>query len=270
VDALQTFNLKIGSADKPTGFTIYDKITKEPYCVTLENAEFVKTKGECVVVESTTPPSLGQSPTGEAAPLLNQGGNVGSNSSDTTPPVITLNGEAIINLPARNASGIVDAGGNVIDTYSELGATATDNVDKEIAIIISGSVNTSVAGVYTITYTAKDTAGNSAIPVIRTVNVGEVSSTTTNPSTSSGPSATIDTTTTITPQLKADQPPAETTPTPETTTPQSPAETTLPVTAPTPEPTLAPAPTSEPSATTDTTTTTTTTTNTTTTNTPTP
>ncbi|MBI5734108.1 MAG: hypothetical protein HY973_04180 [Candidatus Kerfeldbacteria bacterium] len=50
VEALQTYNFKIGSADKPTGFTIYDKITKDPYCITLENGEFIKNKGECEII----------------------------------------------------------------------------------------------------------------------------------------------------------------------------------------------------------------------------
>ncbi|MBT9169051.1 MAG: hypothetical protein DDT19_02403 [Syntrophomonadaceae bacterium] len=53
---IQTQELEIGSPETPTGFTIYDKITREPYCVSLENGEFVKTKGKCsepVPTEST-------------------------------------------------------------------------------------------------------------------------------------------------------------------------------------------------------------------------
>ncbi|WP_430408407.1 immunoglobulin-like domain-containing protein [Kordia sp.] len=84
--------------------------------------------------------------------------------ADTTAPVITLNGNATINL-------------NVGDAYAELGATATDNIDGNLttAIIISGTVNTAVAGTYTIRYNVSDTAGNAATQVTRTVNVYEVS-----------------------------------------------------------------------------------------------
>ncbi len=68
---------------------------------------------------------------------------------DTTPPVITLNGDSNITL-------------YVGDKYKELGATATDNKDGNITVEIKGSVDTSKEGVYTINYSAKDKAGNIA------------------------------------------------------------------------------------------------------------
>ncbi|SHG78096.1 immunoglobulin-like domain-containing protein [Winogradskyella jejuensis] len=70
---------------------------------------------------------------------------------DTTAPVISLNGAATINL-------------NVGDTYNELGATATDNIDGNLtsSIVTSGTVNTNTAGTYTVTYSVSDAAGNSA------------------------------------------------------------------------------------------------------------
>jgi len=79
---------------------------------------------------------------------------------DTTVPVITLIGGATINL-------------NVGDTYNELGATATDNLDGDITgnIVITGSVNTSSAGTSLITYNVNDNAGNSANTITRTVVV---------------------------------------------------------------------------------------------------
>lgn len=79
---------------------------------------------------------------------------------DTTPPVITLIGASTINL-------------NVGDTYNELGATATDNLDGDISasIVISGSVNTAVAGSYFVNYNVSDSSGNAAAQVTRTVNV---------------------------------------------------------------------------------------------------
>jgi hypothetical protein len=49
----------------------------------------------------------------------------------------------------------------VIDeTYTELGASATDNSGETMSVILSGSVNTSIAADYTITYTATDSSGN--------------------------------------------------------------------------------------------------------------
>ncbi|MEL0007931.1 MAG: immunoglobulin-like domain-containing protein, partial [Luminiphilus sp.] len=68
--------------------------------------------------------------------------------SDTTPPTVTLNGSGSITLEA-------DA------TYTEEGATAVDSVDGTLDVEITGSVG-SAPGRYTLTYTATDTAGNSA------------------------------------------------------------------------------------------------------------
>ncbi len=81
---------------------------------------------------------------------------------DTTPPVIVLNGPSTVNLL-------------VGDSYVEQGATATDNVDGDLtaSIVISGSVNTAVAGTYFINYNVSDAAGNAATQVTRTVNVSE-------------------------------------------------------------------------------------------------
>jgi hypothetical protein len=77
--------------------------------------------------------------------------------TDTTPPVITLNGEASITLE-QNA------------VYTEQGATALDAVDGNVTVSIGGSVDTSVAGIYVIIYTAMDKNGNE-ISVSRKVNV---------------------------------------------------------------------------------------------------
>ena len=87
-----------------------------------------------------------------------------STPSDTIPPVITLSGAATITLDW--ASSYIDAG-----------ATATDNVDSSVTVNSSGSVNTSKPGVYKISYTASDAAGNNAISVERTVIVSAPTST---------------------------------------------------------------------------------------------
>jgi len=78
---------------------------------------------------------------------------------DNTPPVITLNGGDITL--------------NVGDTYTELGATALDNNDGDLtsSISITGTIDTSSAGVQALAYSVVDAAGNAAVPVVRTVTI---------------------------------------------------------------------------------------------------
>lgn len=78
---------------------------------------------------------------------------------DKTPPVLTLNG---------NATETVEQCG----TFTDPMAVAIDANDGNIssAIIVSGSVNTSVVGDYVITYTVSDAQGNTASKT-RTVKV---------------------------------------------------------------------------------------------------
>lgn len=97
------------------------------------------------------------------ATTLNAGSTIGTFTSttlvDAVPPVITV------------------TGGNVniaqYSTWTELGYSAIDNADGDISVggvVVTGSVNTNVPGVYTLTYTATDAAGNSAFTT-RTVTV---------------------------------------------------------------------------------------------------
>ena len=66
---------------------------------------------------------------------------------DPDVPVVTLNGVANITIPLN-------------DTYTEEGATALDASDGVISVSITGTVDTSTAGTYTVTYSATDSSGN--------------------------------------------------------------------------------------------------------------
>lgn len=79
--------------------------------------------------------------------------------TDFTPPVITLIGSATITIELGTA-------------YQELGATATDDEDGSVVVDIVGSVDTDILGVYTVTYTATDSAANTS-SINRTVTVVE-------------------------------------------------------------------------------------------------
>jgi len=81
-------------------------------------------------------------------------------ASDTTPPVIVLAGNPVVHL-------------KVNDTFNDPGATATDDVDGNVKVTVKGSVDTSVAKTYTLTYSAIDSHGNKA-EVVRSVIVEDV------------------------------------------------------------------------------------------------
>ena len=78
-------------------------------------------------------------------------------NSDTTPPVITLRGDAQMSV-------------NQGDSFTDPGATAYDDKDGRVNVTVSGSVDTSKVGTYTLTYSAQDSAGNRA-EAKRTVKV---------------------------------------------------------------------------------------------------
>ena len=75
-------------------------------------------------------------------------------------PVITLTGASLVNK-------------NVGDTYTDAGATASDAEDGNLtsSITTTGTVNTSVAGVYQIVYAVVDSGSAPAARVIRTIIV---------------------------------------------------------------------------------------------------
>ena len=68
---------------------------------------------------------------------------------DRVPPVISINSGPLV---------LVELG----DSYTDSGATAIDGVDGVVSVTSSGTVNTNALGLYTITYTATDSSGNTA------------------------------------------------------------------------------------------------------------
>lgn len=82
------------------------------------------------------------------------------NTSQTLKPVITLNGTSTVTVEQNSP-------------YVDAGATAKDAAGDDItsSIVVTGAVNTSAVGVYTLTFNVTDAQGNAAAHVTRTVNV---------------------------------------------------------------------------------------------------
>lgn len=76
---------------------------------------------------------------------------------DETSPYIELTGGSEITVEAGSV-------------FAEPGFKATDNVDKDLTVAVTGTVDTSKLGVYTLTYSVTDSSGN-AYSVTRTVAV---------------------------------------------------------------------------------------------------
>ncbi len=79
-------------------------------------------------------------------------------NTDTTKPVIRLNGDSSITLEVKSS-------------FNDPLASVSDNKDINVNLITSGVVNTGVLGTYTLRYNAIDNAGNRADEVVRTVRV---------------------------------------------------------------------------------------------------
>ena len=81
---------------------------------------------------------------------------------DTTPPVIALFGATNIDH-------------ELLQTFTDPGYSATDAPGEDLtgSVVITGNVDTSAPGTYTLTYNVTDAAGNAAIAQTRTVNVAD-------------------------------------------------------------------------------------------------
>lgn len=78
---------------------------------------------------------------------------------DVEPPVIGLVGADSIDI-------------EVNQSYTDPGATVSDNVDDDLAADVDNPVDPTVVGTYTVTFNAMDRAGNAAESAVRTVRVG--------------------------------------------------------------------------------------------------
>ena len=107
------FFVKVGSADSPSGITLYDEDTKQPYCVKVRAGVAVTEAGEC----GTTVPSVA-SPPSEAT--------LGTETEPAPEPVPTV----ILN----GSEGSLDSSPSVQnDTILEPAPVSTESAPTEPA-----------------------------------------------------------------------------------------------------------------------------------------
>ncbi|MBW1295102.1 DUF5011 domain-containing protein [Aquimarina litoralis] len=144
------FNVNISTAFNDPGATATDNVDGDLTAdITVSGSVDVDTPGDYVLTYSVTDSSNNTATTTRTVRVI-----------DNIAPVITLNGASTIT---------VQQGGS----YTDPGATASDNVDGDITTSIqtTGNVNLNVPGTYTIAYNVQDAAGNNAVEVVRTVIV---------------------------------------------------------------------------------------------------
>ncbi len=132
--ALWVGEIAVGTSEKPTGITMYDEVTGEPYCFKIREGQIATTLGVCSTI-----------PTDEDM----------DTDADTEAPIIVIMG----NNPAQISIG---------ETYNDLGVTVTDNINPNVGytVFVDGvevsniMLDTSVERTYEIKYVAEDQAGN--------------------------------------------------------------------------------------------------------------
>ncbi len=208
VDHLTAANATVGSSAAPTGVTLYDQVTKQPYCLRIENGVATSTPGACADVSASVNPFAT------------------TTAASSGPLSITLIG--------ANPTHLL-----VGSTYVEQGATVSGGSgDGAYLIYVNGSmtatsspwIDTSAPATYILTYSAVDSAGHTAT-VTRSVIVGNPDgtvSTTSSTSTSGTTSSTSSTTSAATTTTTA---PTSTATSTTTTTTTSSASTTATTTA---------------------------------------
>ncbi|OGG70479.1 hypothetical protein A3F27_03645 [Candidatus Kaiserbacteria bacterium RIFCSPHIGHO2_12_FULL_53_13] len=149
-------NLTVGSAEHPTGITMYDRATNAPYCFAIENGVATTTPGACADVVS------GQSTVNISQITDNSNASSSPSTADSQPstassvPIISING----NNPANLTVG---------DVYGDLGAIitgpTTEDTNLGIHTFLNGvemqliQLDTSVAGTHVIDYVVTNAAG---------------------------------------------------------------------------------------------------------------
>ncbi len=151
-----------------------DNIDRTPPIITIDPYSTALTNASVEVFASTNEGSL-NTPSHVFADngsfdfvVTDEAGNISTSTVaistiDTQAPVITLTGADSVES-------------RVNTTFTDPGATATDNMDTSVTVTKESTVDETTVGTYALTYHATDTAGNSATPITRTVVITPKSS----------------------------------------------------------------------------------------------
>jgi hypothetical protein len=176
------------------------------------------------------------SPSGSGTATSTPSAGTGTSAPSPNAPVVTLNGAAAISLTQG-------------DLFTDPGATAKDVSGANItsSIKVTGAVDTSKVGIYTLTYTATDAAKNTG-SASRVVTVAALAAPAPTPTGGSTPTPTPTPAPTPTPTPTPAPAPTPTPAPSPSPTPSGSSGSSAPAPTPTPAPTPAPAPAPAPTA----------------------
>ena len=146
-------SLELGTAYTDSGATASDNIDGDitSSIVTVNNVD-IYTVGTYSVTYNVSDAA------GNSADEVTRTVNI---TPDVTKPVITITGGDIAHEQGTS--------------YTDLGATALDNIDGDITslILVENNVDSDTAGTYTVIYSVSDSSGNAADQKTRTVVVSD-------------------------------------------------------------------------------------------------
>ena len=146
-------SLEVGTAYNDSGATASDNIDGDitSSIVTANNVD-ISTVGTYLVTYNVS--DAASNPADEVTRVVNI-------TPDVTKPIITINGGDIDHEQGTS--------------YTDLGATASDNIDGDItsSISVENNVDSDTAGTYTVVYSVSDSSGNAADQMTRTVIVSD-------------------------------------------------------------------------------------------------
>jgi len=162
-ESVNTQNATVGTAEAPTGITLFDKATGKPYCFAIENGAPTAAPGACARSASSTIEAMLASTTALNAV---SGGIASSSNSSAGSQLSTASAAPQISVNGNNPSHI-----QVGRNYADLGAVITGpQADLNLGIHtflggveVSGiQIDTSSPATYTIDYVVTDAAGLAA------------------------------------------------------------------------------------------------------------
>ncbi len=163
----------VGNTATETRKVIVAALDKTAPAITLEGESVVNLKtgesyteagakaddAENGTVEVTTIGKVDTANVGEYIVTYTATDSAGNTATETRKVIVSASDSAAPDITLKGVSTIRLQTGGV---YNEAGAEAVDKEDGKVNVDISGSVDTNTEGEYTITYSAKDKAGNIA------------------------------------------------------------------------------------------------------------